>query len=108
MILAAVVSFCLLVAYAEARDARPGADARARQTKHEVVMYVMPGCGYCEAARQHLRARGVAWTERDIEADAGASDEFDAYGARGTPLILVDGKRVLGFDPERIDALLTR
>jgi glutaredoxin 3 len=31
----------------------------------ERVMYVKPGCPYCEEARQALRAEGVEFTERD-------------------------------------------
>lgn len=28
-------------------------------------MYVKPGCPYCEAARDALRAEGLDWEERD-------------------------------------------
>jgi len=29
------------------------------------IMYVKPGCPYCEEARDGLRAEGLAWEERD-------------------------------------------
>ena len=32
-------------------------------------MYVKPGCPYCEAAREHMRAEGLDWEERDATAN---------------------------------------
>ena len=29
------------------------------------IMYVKPGCPYCQAARDSLQADGVVWVERD-------------------------------------------
>lgn len=34
----------------------------------DAVVYVKPGCPYCEQARQGLRADGVAFEERDATA----------------------------------------
>jgi glutaredoxin 3 len=31
----------------------------------ERVMYVKPGCPYCQAAREALSAQGLEWEERD-------------------------------------------
>lgn len=31
----------------------------------ERVMYVKPGCPYCQAAREGLSAEGLEWEERD-------------------------------------------
>jgi glutaredoxin len=107
LVIAAVVAFGALVGFAEARagtDARePGSE---RAEAREIVMYVMPDCGYCERARAHLRARGVTWTERDIAASQEASDAFEAAGGIGTPLIVIGTERVQGYDAARIDALL--
>jgi len=32
-------------------------------------MYVKPGCPYCQAARDAMRADGLDWEERDATAD---------------------------------------
>lgn len=40
----------------------------------ERVMYVKPGCPYCERAREWLRGQGLEWEERD----ATARDEWRA------------------------------
>jgi mycoredoxin len=71
-----------------------------------VQMYVMPGCGYCEKARELLTARGVSWTELDIDSSAEAKREFDAKGGRGTPMLVVGGDVIQGLDAGRIDAAL--
>jgi glutaredoxin len=85
-----------------ADDARPGADATPLQ------MYVLPDCGYCERARQHLRARRVVWQELDIAASPDARAAFTALGGAGTPLLVRGEARLHGFDPERLDAFLSR
>ena len=72
----------------------------------EIVMYVMPQCGYCERARRYLQARGLQWREIDIAASAEAKADFDAHGGAGTPLILVNGQRVSGFDQPGLDRIL--
>jgi glutaredoxin 3 len=35
----------------------------------ERIMYVKPGCPYCESARQGLRAQGLDFEERDATSD---------------------------------------
>lgn len=83
------------------------ATAGSASTKAEqIVMYVMPQCGYCERARSYLRERGLDWREIDIAASAEAKAEFDARGGAGTPLIFVGEQRVSGFDRERLAQLL--
>ncbi|MCB1626438.1 MAG: hypothetical protein KDI48_01845 [Xanthomonadales bacterium] len=71
-----------------------------------VQMYVLPNCGYCERARQHLRARGVAFEEFDIAASAEHKARFVALGGQGTPLLQVGAQVLHGFDPPRLDAAL--
>jgi glutaredoxin 3 len=35
----------------------------------ERIMYVKPGCPYCQVARDAMRADGLDWEERDATAD---------------------------------------
>lgn len=39
-------------------------------------MYVKPGCPYCDAAREGLRAEGLEWEERDATADRAWREEL--------------------------------
>lgn len=80
----------------------------AKTAAPEIVMYVMPDCGYCAAARAYLKQRGLAWQEHDITTSQSAAKEFSARGGQGTPLILVDGTVVHGFNAQRMDAALAK
>ena len=66
------------------------------------VMYVKPGCPYCEAAREHLREQGERFEERDATADPAWKAELMRY-SRDTgmvPTIVRDGEQVeVGFPP---------
>lgn len=78
----------------------------AAEQSSDIVMYVLPDCGYCERARQYLQARGLDWREVDIASSAQAKAEFDARGGVGTPLILVGSEQMTGFDVARLEQLL--
>jgi glutaredoxin 3 len=69
-----------------------------------LVMYVKPGCPYCEAAREHLAARGQSVEERDATQRPDWKAELFGYtNNRGTvPTIVDDGQLVqVGFPPGR-------
>lgn len=101
-LLFSLAALLMPVAATGADGASPGATAAPLQ------MYVLPDCGYCDRARQHLRARGVAWQERDIAASPDARAAFTALGGAGTPLLVHGEARLHGFDPDRLDAFLSR
>jgi len=69
-----------------------------------VVMYVKPGCPYCQAAREHLAAEGENVDERDATRNPAWKAELMSFtNNRGiVPTIVRDGKRVqVGFPPGR-------
>ncbi len=84
------------------------AHAAPAATTNDVVMYATKTCGYCAKAREHFRARGVAWDERDVETSAQAAREWKALGGVGTPVIVIGDERITGFNPARIDAALAK
>jgi glutaredoxin len=68
------------------------------------VMYVKPGCPYCQAAREHLATEGETVEERDATKDAGWRSELMGYtNNRGIvpTIIWSDGRRQVGFPPGR-------
>lgn len=71
-----------------------------------ITMYVLPQCGYCEKARQLLTARGASWRELDIAVSPEAKREFDGKGGVGTPLLVIGGAVIQGFDAPRIEAAI--
>ena len=74
--------------------------------EHTVVLYASGYCEFSEMVRLHLESRGQKYTERDIDADTAARDEMMKLGATGTPVTVIDGEVVIGFDEEAIDGLL--
>jgi glutaredoxin len=79
-----------------------------------VVIYTTPWCGFCKRAKAYLQERGAVFVERDVEGSAAAARELEqklrAAGSAGSgvPVIDVDGTLIMGFDRERLDALLAR
>jgi len=66
------------------------------------VMYVKPGCPYCQAAREHFAAQGETVEERDATANDDWKAELMALtNDRGiVPTIVRDGRRKqVGFPP---------
>ncbi|MEO8460503.1 MAG: glutaredoxin domain-containing protein [Dokdonella sp.] len=74
----------------------------------QVIMYATKTCAYCAKARAYFRSHNVTWEERDIEDSTKIWDEWHDLGGVGTPLILIDGEKLQGFDQTRLDAALAR
>jgi glutaredoxin 3 len=69
-----------------------------------VVMYVKPGCPYCQAAREHLATEGEQVQERDATRNPAWKAELMGYtNDRGVvPTIVENGMvRQVGFPPGR-------
>lgn len=69
-----------------------------------VVMYVKPGCPYCQAAREHLADQGESVEERDATQNPTWRTELMRYtNNRGiVPTIVRSGEQVqVGFPPGR-------
>lgn len=71
-------------------------------------MYTTPTCGYCSQVKQYLAQREVAYREINVAADPQAAAEMvRVSGQRGVPVVVMDGQVVIGFNPARIDQLLS-
>ena len=69
-----------------------------------VVMYVKPGCPYCQAAREQLAADGETVEERDATQNSTWKTELMGYtNNRGVVPTIVrsDGDVQVGFPPGR-------
>jgi glutaredoxin 3 len=65
-----------------------------------VLVYSQPFCGYCSAAKRLLTAKGAAYTEIDVMAEAGRRAEMmeRSGGRRTVPQIFIDGRHIGGYD----------
>jgi glutaredoxin 3 len=75
-------------------------------SQHTVVLYSQGSCEFSEMVRLHLESRGQKYSEKDIDYDVEARKQLLAFGANGTPVTVIDGEPVVGFDEEAIDGLL--
>jgi glutaredoxin 3 len=73
---------------------------------HTVVLYSQGFCEFSEMVRLHLESRGQKYRERDVDTDTTAREEMLELGATSTPVTVIDGEVVIGFDEESIDELL--
>lgn len=78
----------------------------------DVIIYGASWCGACKQAAQYFEKKGVPFTEKDIEKEAGARTEMmskaKAQGVQtgGIPVIDVKGTLLPGFNAMRIEQLL--
>ena len=57
-------------------------------------------------AKEYLSRRNVPFVARDIMNDQSAMDELVKLGVLTTPVTVIDGEIVVGFDRARCDKLL--
>ena len=57
-------------------------------------------------AKDFLSQRNVPFVERDVMSDESAVDELIKIGVLTTPVTVIDGEVVVGFDRARFEKLL--
>ena len=64
------------------------------------IMYVKPGCPYCDGARDRLRAEGLDWEERDATTRPDWREELFRHSPRGVVPTIVEaaGGVTVGLD----------
>jgi len=72
-----------------------------------VELYATSWCPWCKKAREFFRSRGIAFTEHDIETEAGALErKLGVDGDRHVPTAIIGGTVVKGYAPGRYQAAL--
>lgn len=72
-----------------------------------VVVYVSNSCPWCTKVKAYLRGRQVRFREVNVSNDPSAAAELTRRsGQTGVPQVDIEGEIVVGFDRQRIDALL--
>ena len=61
---------------------------------------------FCNRVKEFLRKQNVAFTDRDITTDDSALAELERLGVMTTPVTVVDGETVVGYDENRLKTLL--
>jgi len=57
--------------------------------------------------KEFLSRRGIEFVERNVAEDATSLSELEKLGVFTTPVTVINGEVVIGFDQARLDALLS-
>ncbi|MCD6237244.1 MAG: hypothetical protein J7K13_04760 [Thermoplasmata archaeon] len=72
-----------------------------------VVIYTSEGCPWCARTKEYLRSKGISFKEINVSRNPSAiQDMIRVSGQTGTPVTVIKGQAVVGFDVERLNALL--
>jgi glutaredoxin len=61
---------------------------------------------FCGKVKEYLSQKGVQYVERDVAHDEKALAELEELGILTTPVVVVDGETVVGFDRAKLERLL--
>ena len=61
---------------------------------------------FCGKAKEYLSQKQVPFEDRDIMADPSALEDLRKLGYMTTPVLVIDGTVVVGFDQAKIDTEL--
>ena len=61
---------------------------------------------FCNQAKEYLSQKGLSFQERDIAQDASALADLKKLGYMTTPVIVIDGAVIVGFDADKINKAL--
>ncbi len=61
---------------------------------------------FCAKVKEFLSQNKIDFTERNVAADERAVDELQKIGYMTTPVTVVDGEVVVGFDRDKLQKLL--
>ncbi len=61
---------------------------------------------FCGKVKEFLSQNHIEFTDRNIAADQTALAELEKLGYMTTPVTLIDGEAVVGFDREKLARLL--
>ena len=65
----------------------------------KVVVYATKYCPYCQAAKQLLKSKNVAFEEIDVTDDDAMRDKLEKMSGQQTvPQIFVDGRSIGGYE----------
>ncbi len=78
-----------------------------RKPQKNVTVYSTPSCSWCNTLKNHLRINGVKYTDVDVSKDQKAAEAMvKKSGQQGVPQTDINGQIIVGFDKNKINALL--
>ncbi|MCS7298542.1 MAG: Uxx-star family glutaredoxin-like (seleno)protein [Spirochaetia bacterium] len=73
----------------------------------EVKVYSTPSCPYCNMVKNYLRSKGIKFVDYDVSKDERKAMEMVRIsGQMGVPVVVINGKVIVGFNKPMIDRML--
>ena len=57
---------------------------------------------FCNKAKEFLSRHNISYTERNVAEDESALEELKRLGYMTTPVIVIDGSVIVGFNEEEL------
>ena len=74
-----------------------------------VTIYTTPTCPWCKKTKEFLKQKKVAFKELDVSSKEKAREEmFKKSKQMGVPVLDINGKIIVGFDPDAIEKALKK
>lgn len=72
-----------------------------------VVVYSTSTCPWCHKAKEYLKSLKVPFKEVRVDQDPnGLKELMRLTNQMGVPVIVINGKPIIGFDRQKIDNML--
>ena len=74
-----------------------------------VEIYTTPSCPWCEKTKEFLKEKKVKFKENDVSNNEKARAEMtEKSGQMGVPVLDINGKIIVGYNPKEIERALKR
>lgn len=75
---------------------------------YSLVMYSTTWCGYCAQMRRYFADYNLQYRDVDVENTDEGKQAYQALGADGVPIVVVNGKTVIkGYAPDEVEQALS-
>lgn len=74
-----------------------------------INVYSTPSCSYCTLVKDYFRKNKIKFTDYNVATDMDKADEMvKKSGQMGVPVLDINGRILVGFNPAEIERALHR
>lgn len=77
-------------------------------SRRDIVLYTHKGCPGGDRAISYFTHHDIPVQIKDIVNDPNALNEFREHECFATPVIIIDGRKLVGFDEEEVEQVLAQ
>lgn len=72
-------------------------------------IFTTPTCPYCALTKELLNQKNISYTEHNVAVDEEARQRMVQLSSQlGTPVTIINGQVIVGFDRKSLEAALSR